>query len=435
MVNTTGLEVVHLCDGRRTIPQIVAAAAQRWKQDSTLVRRDVEASLKSLRRAGFLNDPLVPSLPAERAGVGTPGGRAWRLHVYLTERCNLRCRHCAVVNGSRPADKLNGETVRRLIDQAAESSADGIAFSGGEPLLRDDLLDLLEYAAGRVKTLLSTNGTLLDGSTAAALAEMGVIVQISLDGATAEVHDAIRGEGTFERAWRGIEALQRCGLGERLALNVTLMRNNVRQVPGILALAAERGVASVRFNALQRMGRAAELWSELAPSPEEYAEAYRFLYQRRSNNDVAVSPGLQGLELEPPKEGMWCGLGRMLLVDSQGDIYPCAMLTATDFRLGNVSTTLLVDALASEQLEKLIELCQRRKDEIETCQKCAWRHFCQGSCPASVWLQHGTFFAPDEFCGLRRELYQDLIFDQVERRQRLPHPRGIYGVPQAGELG
>ena len=145
----------------------------------------------------------------------------------------------------------------------------------------------------------------------------------------------------------------------------------------IVSLAAERGVPGVRFFPLQRMGRAAERWETLAPSPEAYAAAYRFLYHDWPSDGVAVSRGLPGLELEPPEGEMWCRLGRGLLVDARGDVYPCSMLAEPQFRLGNVSGMRLAEALGCEKLRELVRTCERRVEEIAACASCAWRHFCQ----------------------------------------------------------
>jgi radical SAM protein with 4Fe4S-binding SPASM domain len=405
IVNRTGLEVARQVDGQRSIPQIAGSLARRYGQDTALVEPQVRACLAELHRAGFLSGVSAPPAPEKRL---------WRLHLYLTEDCNLACRHCGVVDGSRPGGELNSRAVRRLIDQAVATGVDGIAFSGGEPLLRADCLDLLGYAARRVKTLLSTNGTLLDEASAAALVALGVVVQVSLDGATAAVHDALRGSGAFERAWRGIEHLQRAGIGERLALNVTLLRPNLPQVAEIVALAARRGVAGVRFAPVQRLGRAATRWPELAPGAGDYAPVYRLLYRTLDAGKVTVGKGLPGLEMEPLEGQPWCRLGHLLLVDSRGDIYPCSLLTAPQFRLGNVAHTPLAEALGSDRLRGLAALCAGRKDEIDDCRACAWRHFCQASCPGSVWLEQGTFYAADALCDLRRELYRDLIFEGVD---------------------
>ncbi len=410
IVNATGLAVAQLCDGRRTLAEIAATAARKWGQSLEVVQPDVEAYLTAFARAGFLAQPDSPT----RAALPPTSRRGWRLHLYVTGRCNLCCRHCAVVNGDDPPDRLTNDAIRGLIDQAVAAGAEAIAFGGGEPLLRPDLPDLLAYAAPRVKTLLATNATLIGDPLARTLADLGVIVQASLDGPTADMHDRVRGPGAFDRAWRGIERLQRAGVGERLALNVTLMRPNVACATEIVALAAARGVAGVRFTPVQPMGAAVGRWAELCPTPDEYTAAYRALYRYQSTNGVTVSPGLLGLELEPPEEGMWCGLGHMLLVDARGDIYPCALFTAPQFRLGNVAETSLAEALASEKLAQLVALCARRRDEIEACRMCAWKHFCQAGCPGNVWLATGTWYATDGLCEVRRELFRRMMLAQAE---------------------
>ncbi len=406
-VNPTGLAVARLCDGQHTVPQIAAVIAQRWSQPFEEVLPDVEACVAALARAGFLAGS------ATQLATSPHHSRGWRLHLYLTEGCNLRCRHCAVVDDAPTSPQLSAAVVRDLVDQAVAAGVDGIAFGGGEPFLHPDLLDLLAYSAARGKTLLATNGILMDDAAAQALADLGVIVQVSMDGPDAAAHDDVRGRSAFERAWRGIEYLQRAGIGERLALNVTFMRPNIGRVAEIVALAGQRGIADLRFAPVQRMGRAAERWAELAPTPDEYAAAYRFLYSYRSRDGLTIGPGLLGLELDPPEDGAWCGLGHVLLVDARGDIYPCALLTAPEFRLGNVAETRLADALGSAKLRELAELYERRREEIEACRACAWKHFCQGGCPGGVWLAAGTWDATDGLCEVRRELFRRLVFDHA----------------------
>jgi radical SAM protein with 4Fe4S-binding SPASM domain len=419
-LNPVGLAVARLCDGTRTADEIAAAIAARWAQPVARVAADVATCVARLAEAGFLDgracDP--PSAEGMVGADGRPPRHAWRLHLHLTEACNLHCRHCGVgaatpANDGAVPSHLAAERVRDLIDQAVAAGAEGVAFGGGEPFLHADLLALLAYAAPRLKTLLATNAVLLDDAAAETLARLGVIVQVSLDGPNAATHDHIRGAGAFEQAWRGIACLQRAGLGERLALNVTLMRPNIGLLPEIVALAERRGIAGVRFTALQRMGRAAAQWAALAPTADEYAAAYRYLYRCRPAAGLTLSPGLLGLELAPPERGMWCGLGRTLLVDARGEIYPCGLLVGPEFCLGNVRDTRLADALASAKLARLIARCAARREAIPECRACAWQHFCQGGCAGSAWQSCGTLDATDGLCAVRRELYSELTFDRA----------------------
>jgi radical SAM protein with 4Fe4S-binding SPASM domain len=129
---------------------------------------------------------------------------------------------------------------------------------------------------------------------------------------------------------------------------------------------------------------------------------------------MMLSPGLLGLELAPPDRGMWCGLGRTLLVDARGEIYPCGLFVGPEFRLGNVRQVRLADALASDRLAQLIVRCEARRDAIPECRACVWKHFCQAGCAGSVWQLRGTLGATDGLCVMRRELFSTMMLDQAE---------------------
>jgi radical SAM protein with 4Fe4S-binding SPASM domain len=438
VVNATGLAVARLCDGRRTVDEIAAAVAGKYGLPVGTVLPDVAACVADLARAGFLAGTTSVAQPASReeqqgAGNGHAGnGPPWQLYLYVTGQCNLRCRHCAVMAGDCAGPEngpgLSTAALHDLIDQALAAGARAVSFLGGEPLLRRDLVELVAHAAGRVTTQVATNATLMDDETAAGLAGLGTKVQVSMDGPDAEVHDGVRGRGAFRRAWAGIERLQRAGAGDKLSLNVALMRPNIDRATEMLGLAAERGVPAVRFIPLQAAGQAAGDWDELAPAPEQYAAAYRALRSPQgadrvgadgvagdsvAGGNVTSGATVPGLVLDPPDKGLWCPLGRSLLVDAAGDIYPCSLFAGPEFRLGNVADTPLADALASEKLAELIAAIERRVDEIADCRACAWRHFCQGGCSASVWLEHGTLNATDGLCDLRRELFRELVVRQA----------------------
>ncbi|MDH7487838.1 MAG: PqqD family peptide modification chaperone [Anaerolineae bacterium] len=413
VVNETGYQVVGLCSIGCSVGEIVSFLSARYRRPAYSVHDDVLAFLGQLERAGFLG---------EEGGAGPSNGQPGlrRLTLYVTGRCNLRCRHCAVTPAMSQEDWLTLDDVRRLVDELAAMGGDRVIISGGEPLLREDVLEILSYAAGRVKTLLSTNGTLIGERMAQALVELGVSVQVSLDGATAATHDRIRGQGAFARAWQGIERLQRCGIGDRLALSVTVMRANVGECLDLIALAEERGVPAVRFFPLQRVGRAAAAWDELEVGADEQAWLYEELYLRllRDGRSVAVDAGLPGFALHTSGEGRWCGLGRMLAVDATGDAYPCSLLMAPPFRLGNVREMNLGQLAASPRLREIVATCAGRTAQIAACRACDWRNFCQGSCPASVWHRQGTWWATDDLCALRQRLYEEAAFSTAMASKR-----------------
>ena len=410
MVTTrSGLEVARLCDGKRSVQEIAAIVASRYGRALSLALSDVSAYLEQLERSGLLSDREVE--------VSGPS-RIERLHINVTDRCNLRCIHCAVTDGCSDFDGLTTHRILRLMDELAESGGGTVALSGGEPMLREDCLKLIEYGAGRVNLNLATNGTLIDEEIARRLADLPVNVQISMDAASAERHDAVRGDGAFDRTLRGIGLLVRFGAQERVALCATLMKPMMDEVPRILELALECGVPSVRFIPVQKMGRAAVRWTKLRPSAEEYAAAYRYLYFDLPERfrEVRIRSGFQGFELHRSEGDEGCRIGHLLAVDSDGGLYPCPLLMRPEFRIGQVTEMSLEDAARSPVLTELGEACASRWRSIEACQGCTWRTLCQAGCPGSIFLEKGSFWRTDDLCALRKDLYRRTLLDMAEAK-------------------
>ncbi len=169
-----------------------------------------------------------------------------RLWLYTNYDCNLACDYCCVVAGPR-ADprRLPAERIRALVDEAVASGMEGVFLTGGEPTLRPDLPDLIEYVTDRLPLTLLTNAMLLRGprwERLRPLIESGrpVAFQVSLDSATAERHDAHRGRGAHAGALTGIRTLLDAGARVRLA--ASLPEAALDEIPGLHRLADTMGV-------------------------------------------------------------------------------------------------------------------------------------------------------------------------------------------------
>jgi Fe-coproporphyrin III synthase len=191
----------------------------------------------------------------------TPSAHNRPIVVYNCLRaCNLRCIHCyAHATGEEAADLLSTAEAKAMIDSAADFGCPVMLFSGGEPLMRKDVFELMRHAASRgLRTTLSTNGTLITPEVAAELktCRMGY-VGVSLDGSRA-THDRFRRtEGCFDRALVGIDNCKAAGL--RTGLRITLTRHNHQDVPQILDLIVEREIQRVCFYHLVYTGRGSDL--------------------------------------------------------------------------------------------------------------------------------------------------------------------------------
>lgn len=181
----------------------------------------------------------------------------------MTRRCNLKCVHCyAQAVGEKGGDPINTERALAMIDDLAAYGAPVMLFSGGEPLVREDLVDLAKHATEKgMRAVISTNGTLITPQKAAELKRVGLsYVGISLDGME-DVHDHFRGvPGAFKKALRGIENCKAEGL--KVGLRFTINKRNAGEIPGIFGLLRDLDIPRACFYHLVYSGRGSELVNE-----------------------------------------------------------------------------------------------------------------------------------------------------------------------------
>jgi radical SAM protein with 4Fe4S-binding SPASM domain len=190
-------------------------------------------SLVDAGLAAWSKTPVIRSFPETPAP--TPSLRY--LEMLITDRCNLSCRHCYVGDGA--GTDLPAEEILPVAGQLAEMSGLRILLSGGEPLLHPEFWRINEALPDlALRVVLLTNGTLIDGDVARRLKVREA--QVSIDGMRGG-HDALRGKGTFEAAWRGIGALLEAGIP--VAVATMVHRGNLREFDELSALLDRRGIA------------------------------------------------------------------------------------------------------------------------------------------------------------------------------------------------
>ncbi len=175
-------------------------------------------------------------------------------------RCNLRCMHCySQSRNEEYAGELTTEEGKNLIDDLAEFGSPVLLFSGGEPLMRPDIFELIGHARSkRIRAVLSTNGTLIRADTAAELKKMDLsYVGISLDGLR-DTHDRFRGvDGAFDLALEGLRNCKKAGI--KVGLRFTISRRNVHDIRGIFRLIRDEDIPRVCFYHLVYSGRGSRL--------------------------------------------------------------------------------------------------------------------------------------------------------------------------------
>jgi radical SAM protein with 4Fe4S-binding SPASM domain len=206
-----------------------------------------------------------------------------------TAGCNLSCIHCrrvTVADQLLPQDLTTAESFD-LVDQIAAFARPILVLSGGEPLIRPDILDIARYASHReLIVALATNATLIDADMARRIQAAGVRrVSVSLDGADAPTHDLFRGSGAFDRALAGMEHLAQAGVPAQI--NTTVARHNVHQMPETLALAKAMGAVALHLFLLVPVGCGVEIAEDQQITPQEYEEVLHWLY------DAEMEGGLE----------------------------------------------------------------------------------------------------------------------------------------------
>lgn len=169
----------------------------------------------------------------------------WKLWIYTNYDCNLRCSYCVARSSpSAPRRAIGLANAGRLVDEAAALGFGEVFFTGGEPLILDEIYPMLAYAAARMRTTLLTNAMLLRGRRLGqllAVANPNLTVQVSLDGGAAAHHDAYRGAGTWTKTIEGIRLLREHGLHVRLSTTETPA--NTDHLAALHALRADLGIA------------------------------------------------------------------------------------------------------------------------------------------------------------------------------------------------
>lgn len=177
----------------------------------------------------------------------------------ITQRCNLRCQHCYASGIPDTSQELSTQACRQAIDGFAAFGCPVVLFSGGEPFVRPDVLDLAAYARERgLRVVFSTNGTLITPEVAARIHTIGAsYVGISIDGVR-KTHDAFRGvPGAYDRSLAAIRACRDAGV--KVGLRVTLTRANVKEIPAIFQLMREERIPRICLYHLVYSGRGANL--------------------------------------------------------------------------------------------------------------------------------------------------------------------------------
>ncbi|HTZ17751.1 MAG TPA: radical SAM protein [Dissulfurispiraceae bacterium] len=334
----------------------------------------------------------------------------------ITRRCNLRCVHCRssseMIVKEHPDFPI--EEAFRLLDDIAGYAKPVIVLSGGEPLLRKDVFEIARYGTDKgLRMCMATNGSLVNDDICEKIKASGMrIVSMSLDGASAEVHDDFRNEkGAFAAVMRAAGLFKKYGI--EFIINSSFTKRNEEEIPKVYRLAKEIGATAWYLFMIVPTGRGEEIMNELI-TKEHYEDILDWHYNMEKDEpEMLVRPTcaphyyrivLQKAKAEGEKfkrrtlkfstgGSKGCLAGQLIcLIDVDGNVLPCSYFPKP---AGNVRTQSFKDIWENSELFRELRDFKSYKGK---CGKCEYLNVC-GGCRARAYAVHGDYLAEEPFCN------------------------------------
>lgn len=316
--------------------------------------------------------------------------------AVLTSRCNLACPHC--YEGRREgAVELDTREWLAVLDALAETGALILVASGGEPLLRSDLFDILEGAGERrFAVTLKTNGTLLTEERARRCWDLGVSkLDISLYHSVADKHDAFVGRrGSFDRSTEALRAFR--ALGGKVRASVVTMNWNAEDIPRLMDRCEREGW---KYGVDLRVCVTVE--GDRAPAAYRASadQIHRLLMDRRLSNPIVDHEALP-----PAPDDELCGAGsKSVTIRPDGEVWPCNLLPMS---MGNVRQTPYPVILREATGRRAFSF--GRWGDSEKCGGCELSFACT-RCPGNAFLEHGDSAAPSDIDCMLAGVRADIV--------------------------
>jgi len=421
--NATGAMALRLSNGENTVADIAERIAERYRQPLSTVLSDTAAYLETLSGIEYVSQSprLAPTYRGR--GEAIKLGRLADLFLFVTNDCNLRCTHCYVSSGDYvPPREMTADEIYSVIDQARELGVTRFLVTGGEPFMVRDIYDIVRYITAESDLVLLTNAMFLTEKNIERLEQSkgsgSIAIQVSLDGPTADLHNAIRGKGAFERTTSVIPRLIAHGFSVTISTAVSL--HTVDHMADMTRLVHQLGCSEHHILWMQEWGRAVDNKPELMISPARMVEVMRTCRQVADelgitiDNDASLRVRVRGKHGR--KTDLCSCAWDSLAVFSDGQVYPCVwMAGAPGLECGNVLQQPLEQIWRESPM--LDEVRGVSVQNREQCSDCHLKYICAGGSPCSSHFGSlaskgkGDFHAAEPYCETFMALTHDMLWE------------------------
>ena len=335
------------------------------------------------------------------------------IYFYITEGCNLKCRHCWInppfeKNSKKPQYPfVSFALFKKIVDQAIELGLAGLKLTGGEPLMHPDIEKLIDYVIEKdLRLTIETNGISVTPELAAKIkAAKNSFISVSLDSPDPDIHEWVRGvPGCYHDALRGAGYLVDAGFKPQIIMS--LMRRNAHQVEELVRLAESIGAGSVKFNLVTPTARGEKLHEkDETLSIEERVELGRFV-----ENDLAKRSSIRLIYSNPPAFNSFSRLKQRKNLSGCGILNIIGVLGTGKYALCGIGESVPELVFGDAEVNSLADVWNKNKvlNEIREglpsklkgiCRDCIFFKECRGSCIANNYYAYRDLFAPHQYCA------------------------------------
>jgi len=344
-----------------------------------------------LIKKGLLTSDVVHIENKNGDGLSAP----LRVSLNVTRKCNLRCKHCFSDSGISDPNELTTQELFGLIDQMKGAGTFFLAIGGGEPLLRDDLFEIIKYARENfIAVSIITNGLLINEETAKKLYELNLkTITISIDGLEKN-HDKLRGKGNFKKTINNIKILRKYCPTTKLAIRVTLNTLNINEYRELIKLAEGLSLDLIRFTPILLLGRTRN-HQDLLVNQKEYIHFLKNIQNVKSKITLEFPGKKDERKWFTPSKEFGCHCGKEVCwITQTGDFYPCIFF-GNSFIAGNIRNESFLSLWTKSK--NMVKLCGN-----EICNNCPIFLKCRGGCRARALSKYKDINAVDPLCPLER---------------------------------
>lgn len=317
------------------------------------------------------------------------------IYIDLTNRCNLRCLHCATCAGEYIKGELSFEEICKIIDTCCELKPEKLILTGGEIFVRKDVEEIIKYASNKFNGVLCimSNGVLIDENRIKLICEYVDEVSLSLDGYNEETTDYIRGTGVFNKVIEVIDKLQKASVN-KISLSMVETKLTENHVNDFNDLCKKLKVKAM-VRKFEPIGRGESNYDVLKTSTKSY-----------DKDEILTEEEIKSIKKNINGKSL-CNAGKKVLaIDHIGDVYPCEVLQEDEYKLGNI----LSDGAKLNYDSPIQKLKNCIVDKIEGCKECNIRYFCSSGCPKSDITRYYNEDYKTKHCLRINDIYTKIIW-------------------------